>query len=83
VNRFDPLVPADLRSPAWERLTRYLERRLADARERNDQPQSSEDTAALRGRIAELRFLLALPEYFQRDAQVQQLAQPRREDDLY
>lgn len=48
------------RHPVAEKLTRYLEQRLADHRAMNDHPQAPELTAALRGQIAEAKHLLDL-----------------------
>lgn len=45
------------RHPSMEKLARYLEQRLAEHREENDSPLTPEQTATLRGRIAELKHV--------------------------
>lgn len=47
----------ELRTVAVDKLARYVGVRLAELREENDQLQPLEQTAALRGRIAELKRL--------------------------
>lgn len=47
----------ELRTPAVDKLARYTAERLAELREENDQPQTPDATAMLRGRIAELKRL--------------------------
>ena len=54
------LTPADKRSPLWLDLAEHLNKRLADARADNDHSKSVEKTEHLRGRIFELKALLAL-----------------------
>ncbi len=44
-------------SPLWRRLKAHMEERLTAKRRANDMPQSRKDTAMLRGRIAELKYL--------------------------
>ena len=44
----------------WRDLMRHVEDRIAELRQRNDADQDERATAALRGRIAELKALLAL-----------------------
>lgn len=44
----------------WRDLMRHVEDRIAELRQRNDADQDERTTAALRGRIAELKALLAL-----------------------
>lgn len=51
---------ADKRSPLWRALEDHLNQRLAACRAQNDASQSVEKTEKLRGRIAELKGLLAL-----------------------
>lgn len=51
------LDPHDRRQPVVEKLARYLADRLGELREENDQLQPLEQTAHLRGRIAELKRL--------------------------
>lgn len=60
------LTRADFHSETWKKLEKILQQRLVDARSANDHPQSLEETAHLRGRIAELRYLLAQPSYLDR-----------------
>lgn len=50
----------DLRSPTWARIESHLRDRLAELRERNDADADEARTAKTRGRIAELKELLAL-----------------------
>lgn len=52
----------DLRSALWLRLHAHLTGRLASLRAQNDGDFSPEDTSKLRGRIAELKAILALAE---------------------
>jgi len=66
------LRPSDFQSETWRRLMAIWEARLADLRERNDNPQSEADTALLRGRIEEVRFNLAQPKYLERLADREQ-----------
>lgn len=54
------LSPADKRSPLWRAIEDHLTQRLADCRAQNDSSQPVEKTEHLRGRIAELKGLLAL-----------------------
>lgn len=52
---------ADFNGPTWFRLETHVRARIAKLREDNDRPQNSEQqTATLRGRILELKELLAL-----------------------
>ena len=44
----------------WRDLMRHIEARIAELRQRNDADQDDRATASLRGRIAELKALLAL-----------------------
>lgn len=44
----------------WRDLMRHCEDRLAELRQRNDADQDERVTANLRGRIAEIKALLAL-----------------------
>lgn len=50
----------DAVSPTWLRLRAHIERRIQVLRVKNDKAMSPEDTAALRGRIAELKNLLTM-----------------------
>ena len=54
------LSSGDKVSEAWLRLKGHLKAERAALRERNDNQQSPEDTAFLRGRIAQLTEILAL-----------------------
>jgi hypothetical protein len=56
------LNAADKRSPLWLDLAEHLNARLAMARAENDCSRSVEKTEHLRGRIFELKALLALAE---------------------
>ena len=50
----------DLHSQTIEKIRTHYEERLATLRRSNDKPASAEDTAALRGQIKEVKYLLAL-----------------------
>lgn len=52
---------SDFNTRTWERMEALLLARLDALRKRNDQNLDSEETANLRGRIAEVKSLLALP----------------------
>jgi len=54
------LLPEDFTSPAILRLKAIYEERLAECRVKNDNRLDAEETARLRGRIFEVRNLLAL-----------------------
>lgn len=54
------LTPQETQSEVWLKLSRYLERRLARARDRNDGPLPPDQTATVRGEIAALKGLLDL-----------------------
>lgn len=55
------LRPHEAADPLWVRLKAHLEARLLEARAQNDNPQlDAAATAALRGRIAVLKGLIAL-----------------------
>lgn len=56
------LTPADKRSPLWLDLAEHLRQRLETARAENDASKPVEKTEHLRGRIFELKALLALAE---------------------
>ena len=47
-------------NPLWIRLEQHMRDQLADLRQMNDAPMTPERTADLRGRIAQLKELLAL-----------------------
>ncbi len=54
------LTPADKRSPMWLALADHLNERLAMHRMSNDASQPADRTEHLRGRIAEIKYLLGL-----------------------
>jgi hypothetical protein len=56
------LSDADRGSAAWASIERMLAARLADLRAKNDRLQTAEETAHLRGQIAEIKTLLSLAE---------------------
>lgn len=60
------LRTADFHTEVWKRLEEILESRLRLARDQIDQPQHEDVTNRLRGRIEEIKYLLALPAYLQR-----------------
>lgn len=66
--RTDMPIPADFRTDTWRRLDALLKRRLEDRRAENDARLDAEKTATLRGRIAELKDLLALASRAQEEA---------------
>lgn len=51
---------ADRDSPLWRRLEEHMRERRDTLRAQNDTPKPEQDTALLRGRIAELTTLLDL-----------------------
>ena len=51
---------ADLQSATWRKLKKHFEERLADYRVANDNTLSDLETVKLRGRIAELKYMLDL-----------------------
>ena len=55
------LTPADRDAPAWMRLRRHLAEELARLRALNDDSRlDAEKTARIRGRIFEIKRILAL-----------------------
>lgn len=52
----------ELHSSLWVKLTEHYEARLQLLRAKNDNALNPEETSKLRGRIAECRFFLALPQ---------------------
>lgn len=51
----------DFRTPAWRRLSQHVEQRIDELRELNDSMSyGPEQTAAIRGGIAELKKILSL-----------------------
>jgi len=55
------LAIADVQSPTWAKVRDYLQQRLAQLREENDSGDT-EITTRRRGRIAEIKDMLALEE---------------------
>ena len=53
-------TPQEKQSAAWIKLQKYLEQRLALLRAQNDMDKTEGDTARLRGRIYEVKSLMAL-----------------------
>jgi hypothetical protein len=52
------LTREDFMSPAWKRLKEHMQERIQQLRIQNDDPhQAAEQTATLRGKIAELKYL--------------------------
>lgn len=61
----------DFSGEAWGRVARWAEAELTRKRERNDSKAlNSEDTAYLRGEIAMLKRILALPEEVAREREI-------------
>lgn len=56
----DDFLPSDFLSPTWMRLKEHCQARLAALRMQNDKTISAEETTKLRGRIAEVKRILAL-----------------------
>ena len=54
------LQPQDRTNPLWLRIERHMQQRLAECRALNDASLTLERTENTRGRIAELKALLAL-----------------------
>ncbi|OGT57521.1 MAG: hypothetical protein A3E01_08255 [Gammaproteobacteria bacterium RIFCSPHIGHO2_12_FULL_63_22] len=50
----------DLQTAVWKKITAHLEQRIQALRERNDKELDDTKTAKLRGRIAEVKELMAL-----------------------
>jgi hypothetical protein len=57
--KFRP-VEHERQTQLWRGLMRHVEERITELRQRNDADQDERATANLRGRIAELKALLAL-----------------------
>lgn len=53
-------IEIDFRSETWRAIEARCEKRLEDFRRKNDGQLNTEQTAHLRGRIAELKDLLTL-----------------------
>jgi hypothetical protein len=62
----------DTSSQSWREIAAFLFDRLQSLRARNDMPQTEADTNVIRGRIAEVKELLALPERQRQETQAQQ-----------
>lgn len=57
--RVEPLLTVgDRLSPLWAKVSKHLEARLHSLRCQNDGDKNTEETAKLRGRIAEIKALL-------------------------
>ena len=54
------LAPHERTSPLWKSLERHMQQTLTDLRLMNDTSQPPERTEKLRGRIEQLKALLAL-----------------------
>ena len=54
------LAPHERQSAVWIKLRDHMVQRLTDLRSKNDGSHDAETTANLRGRIAQLKELLAL-----------------------
>lgn len=54
------LTEAQKASPVWAAIERHLQTRLATFRKQNDDQPSEAATQKLRGRIAEVKALLAI-----------------------
>ena len=52
------LTPRELQDPVWLKLKAYYELRLVDLKKQNDADLPQDQTAKLRGRIAEVKKLL-------------------------
>ncbi len=48
--------------PTWRQVQEMLKARINELREQNDEDHTPEETAKIRGRIYELKFLLEAPE---------------------
>jgi len=59
------LTPGDRLSPAWIKLQQYYAERLETLRSKNDNALTADETARLRGQIAEVKALLAFGEDIQ------------------
>jgi len=56
------LTDQEVSNPVWLKLKQELERQLKAAREQNDAQLDEIETAALRGKIANLKRVLAIGE---------------------
>lgn len=55
-----PLTVDDIRSPTWLRFVQVLENRRAELHKQLEKDSDERTTAKLRGRLAEIKELLAL-----------------------
>lgn len=55
------MMQIDENSTTWRAIRTYLNERLAKCREKNDKQLDADETARLRGEIAAIKDLLALP----------------------
>lgn len=54
------LTEAEKQSALWSKLKKHFEERLQSSRLKNDQDLSDKETAELRGRIKELKYVIDL-----------------------
>lgn len=54
------LTESERMSALWQKLAQHYGERLSALRAKNDKPGNPDDTARLRGRIAEVKALLSL-----------------------
>mgnify|MGYP001574846979 FL=1 len=54
------LTEIEKHSAVWQKIMKHLEERLSSLRARNDNDLDERRTARLRGRLAEIKHLLAL-----------------------
>lgn len=54
------LTAADLQSAAWAKLSKHIEARLDLYRRQNDGDLNPTETASLRGKIREAKYILSL-----------------------
>jgi hypothetical protein len=59
------LTMAEINSPSWCRLMEYFADRLAQLRAENDTDKDEVQTAKQRGRIAEIKALMALDKEYE------------------
>ena len=59
-NKEKLLTPSDIHSALWRKLEEHLNARLLILRARNDGNLSADETAKLRGRIAEIKNMIEL-----------------------
>jgi hypothetical protein len=73
----------DFGSSTWHSLKAHLENQLQFAREKNDSKLSPDETAELRGRIAAIKELLALPRASSAQEELTKMAGPLYTDNQY